>query len=99
MDPLSNAIFSKDGVIRIECSECRFNYTVLNNSQSFNITDNQDIKFSYVSDIDLKTTINAKKQQKVRLIVFDAYGRMISNELSALESGAYKINNFKITIK
>lgn len=99
MDPLSNVIFSKDGVIRIECSECQFNYTVLNNSQSFNVTDNQDIKFSYVSDVDLKTTINAKKEQKVRLIVFDAYGRMISNELSALESGAYKINNFKITIK
>lgn len=99
LDPLSSVVFSKNGIIRVECADCHFNYTVLKDSQSFDITDNQDIKFSYFSDIDLRTTINTKEQQVVRLVVFDAYGRIISNELSALEKGAYKINNFKISIK
>lgn len=99
MDPLSNVVFAKDGLIRVECVDCQLNYTLLNDSKSFSIRDNQDITFSYVSDVELKTTINVEKEQNIRLVVFDSYGRMVSNELSTLNQGAHKISNFKISLK
>ncbi|MBB6501904.1 hypothetical protein [Pedobacter cryoconitis] len=99
LDPLSNVLFSKAGVIRVECADCVLNYTVLKDNYAVDIINNEDVKFSYISDFELKTTINAQKQQTIRLVVFDAYGRLISNELSTLDPGEVKTDSFKIQIK
>jgi len=99
LDPLSNVLFSKAGIIRVECADCVLNYTVLKDNYAVDIVNNEDVKFNYTSDFELKTTINAQKQQTIRLIVFDSYGRLISNELSTLDSGEIKTDSFKIQIK
>jgi hypothetical protein len=98
LDPLSNVIFSKDGLIRVECADCSLNYSVLNHNFDVPVKNSTDIKFSYVSDFELKTSISANKKQNIRLVVFDAYGRIISNELTAVDQGVSKIDKFNIKI-
>jgi len=98
MDPLSNVVFSKNGVIRVECADCALNYSVQKDSYDVNVTESEDIKFTYVSDVKLTTTINSKKKQNIRLAVFDAYGRIVSNELTSFDQGDSKIATFNIKI-
>lgn len=98
LDPLSNVIFSKNGIIRVECSDCAINYTVLKDNYKVSVKNTEDIKFSYVSDFELRTVINANKKQEIRLAVFDAYGRIISNKLISLDKGEYSIETFTIKI-
>lgn len=98
LDPLSYVVFSKKGVIRVECSDCTLHYTVLDNNYEVHIKNTEDINFSYVSDFELKTTINSSKKQEIRLAVFDAYGRIISNQLTSYNKGDYKVDTFKIKI-
>jgi len=99
LDPLSNVLFSKDGIIRVECADCKLNYTVLHDNYAVDIMNSEDIKFSYISDFELKTTINSKKQQTIRLLVIDSYGRTISNQLTSINPGAPKTDSFKIKIQ
>ncbi|MBB5634619.1 hypothetical protein HDF26_002708 [Pedobacter cryoconitis] len=98
-DSLSNVVFSKDGVIRVECSDCLLKYTVLQDNYAVDVKNSSDIKFSYVSDFELKTTINSAKPQTIRLVVIDSYGRLISNQLTAIDPGAPKTDSFKIKIQ
>lgn len=98
LDPLSNVVFSKNGVIRIECADCSLNYSVLKDTYAVAVKNSTDIKFTYVSDFELTTTISSNKKQNIRLAVFDAYGRMISNELTAYDQGDFKIDKFTIKI-
>lgn len=98
-DPLSNVVFSKNGVIRIECADCKLEYTVLDNNFAIDIKNSKDVQFSYVSDFELKTNINSKTEQNIRLAVFDSYGRIVSNELASFKPGEYKADTFKIRIK
>ena len=98
LDPLSNVVFSKNGIIRVECSDCDLNYTVLDNNYAVQIKNSKDINFTYVSDFELKTTINSNKKQEIRLAVFDAYGRIVSNKLISFDKGDYKVDTFKIRI-
>lgn len=99
LDPLSNVLFTKDGVIRVECADCMLNYTVINDQYKVGIKNSEDVKFSYVSDFELKTTIQSPKKQMIRLIVIDSYGRTVSNELTAVDAGAPKNDSFKIKIQ
>lgn len=99
LDPLSNVLFAKDGVIRVECADCMLNYTVINDQYKVGIKNSEDVKFSYVSDFELKTTIQSPKKQMIRLIVIDSYGRTVSNELTAIDAGAPKTDSFKIKIQ
>ncbi|AMP99474.1 hypothetical protein AY601_2585 [Pedobacter cryoconitis] len=99
LDPLSNVLFTKDGVIRVECADCMLNYTVINDKYAVGIKNSEDVKFSYVSDFELKTTIQSPKKQMIRLIVMDSYGRTVSNELTAIDPGAPKTDSFKIKIQ
>lgn len=96
LDPLSNVIFPKNGVIRVECTECLLNYTVLKDNYSVDIKNSEDITFSYLSDFELKTIINSNKKQNIRLAVFDSYGRMVSNHLTSFNEGDNKAETFKI---
>lgn len=99
LDPLSNVLFTKDGVIRVECTDCLLNYTVADNNYAVAVKNSEDVKFSYLSDFELKTTINSKKRQTIRLLVLDSYGRTVSNQLTAVDPGAPKNDSFKIKIK
>lgn len=98
LDPLSNVVFSKNGMIRVECADCSLNYSVLKDTYAVDVKNSEDIKFTYVSDFELKTTINSNKKQNIRLAVFDSYGRMVSNELTSYDKGAFKIDTFNIKI-
>ncbi|WP_442590989.1 hypothetical protein ACSBL2_07130 [Pedobacter sp. AW31-3R] len=96
MDPLSTVLFPKDGIIRIECSDCSLTYTVLKDNYAINVANSEDIKFSYVSSFELKTSVNSKTKQNIRLAIFDSRGRIVSNELSTVEEGTSKVNTFSI---
>ncbi|MDO7744009.1 MAG: hypothetical protein MUP99_09555 [Pedobacter sp.] len=98
LDPLSNVVFPKNGVIRVECTDCALTYTILKDNFAVDVKNSEDVKFSYVSDFELKTSINSKKKQNIRLAVFDSYGRMVSNELSSIEQGVSKIDSFNIKV-
>lgn len=98
LDPLANVVFSKNGMIRVECADCSLNYSVLKDNYAVAVKSSTDIKFTYVSDFELKTTISSNKKQNIRLAVFDAYGRMISNELTSYDQGDFKIGTFNIKI-
>lgn len=98
MDPLSNVVFSKNGVIRVECVDCALSYTVLKDNYAVAVKNSEEVKFSYVSDFELKTTINATKKQAIRLAVFDAYGRIVSNQLTTVDPGDQKSDTFSIRI-
>lgn len=98
LDPLAYVIFPKNGIIRVECADCSLNYTVLNTNYTVQVKNSQDITFSYISDFELKTTIDTQKKQVVRLTVFDSYGRIITNELQTLNPGDNKTDYFKIKI-
>jgi len=97
LDPLSNVIFTKNGVIRVECTDCLLNYTVLKDNYTVDVKNSEDISFFYLSDFELKTIINSNKKQNIRLAVFDAYGRMVSNHLSAFDAGDNKAETFRIS--
>jgi hypothetical protein len=98
MDPLSNVVFSKNGVIRVECVDCALSYTVLKDNYAVTVKNSEEIKFSYVSDFELKTTINTTKKQAIRLAVFDAYGRIVSNQLTTVDPGEQQTDTFSIKI-
>lgn len=99
LDPLSNVVFSKDGVIRVECADCKLEYTVLDNNYAVNVKNSEDVKFTYVSDFELRTNINSNTKQDIRLAVIDSYGRIVSNQLTSFNPGELKTSTFKIKLK
>lgn len=99
LDPLSNVVFSKDGVIRVECEDCKLEYTVLDNNYAVNVKNSEDVKFTYVSDFELRTNINSNTKQDIRLAVIDSYGRIVSNQLTSFNPGELKTSTFKIKLK
>lgn len=99
IDPLGYVILPKQGIIRIECAACSLNYIILNTDYTIEVKNSQDISFSYISNFELKTTINSPKKQSVRLTIFDAYGRIISNELNRLDAGDRQTDSFKIKLE
>ena len=98
LDPLSDVVFPKDGLIRVECTDCSLTYTVLKDNFAVNVANSEDVKFTYLSSFELKTSINSKTKQTIRLAVFDSYGRIISNELATVEQGDAKVNTFSIKV-
>lgn len=98
LDPLSEVVLPKDGMIRVECADCSLTYTVLKDNFAVKVTNSEDVKFTYVSSFELKTSINSKTKQTIRLAVFDSYGRIISNELATIDQGDAKVDTFKIKV-
>ena len=98
LDPLSDVVLPKDGIIRVECTDCALTYSVLKDNFAVNVTNTEDVKFTYVSNFELKTSINSKTKQTIRLAVFDSYGRIISNELAIVNQGDAKVNTFSIKV-
>lgn len=98
IDPLTNVVFAKSGIIRVECSSCSVTYSVLDDNYTINVINSKDIVFDYVSDFKLKTSITASTKQNIRLAVFDSYGRQISNELNTYDPGQDQMDTFSIEI-
>jgi len=96
-DPLSGVVFNKEGVLRIECNQCTINYTIYDQKFNANIdSGSKDLSFSYLDDVQLKTQLLSKEDQKVRIVIIDASGRIISNELKDLNQGQVQENTFNI---
>ncbi|HWW37651.1 hypothetical protein [Pedobacter sp.] len=96
-DPLSEVVFNKEGVLRVECNQCVINYTIYDQKYQANIdSGSKDLSFSYLDDAQLKTQLLSKEDQKVRMVIIDASGRIISNELKDLNQGQIQENTFNI---
>jgi hypothetical protein len=96
-DPLSGVVFNKEGVLRVECNQCTINYTIYDQKFNANIdSGSKDLSFSYLDDVQLKTQLLSKEDQKVRIVIIDASGRIISNELKDLNQGQVQENTFNI---
>lgn len=100
MDNLSNVILKREGLLRVECNDCEVNYQVY--TKEFNVgidKGSNDISFFYAGDFDLKTEVLSKKQQKIRLVVIDSFGRIVSNELNDWNAGETRKRTFEISVK
>lgn len=100
LDNLSNVILKREGLLRVECNKCEINYQVYNKEYKVGIdSGSNDISFFYSGDFDLKTQLVSKENQKIRLVVIDAFGRVISNELNSWAQGEVRAKTFVINIK
>lgn len=100
LDNLSNVILKREGLLRVECHDCEINYQV--NSKAYNVEidkGSNDIAFFYSGDFDLKTEVVSKANQKIRLLVMDSFGRVISNELNTWSAGEVRKQTFMINVK
>ena len=100
LDNLSNVILKREGLLRVECNDCEVNYQV--NSKAYNVEidkGSNDIAFFYSGDFDLKTEVVSKANQKIRLLVMDSFGRVISNELNTWSAGEVRKQTFMINVK
>ena len=100
LDNLSNVILKREGLLRVECNNCEVNYEV--NSKAYNVEidkGSNDIAFFYAGDFDLKTEVVSKTNQKIRLLVIDSFGRVISNELNTWSEGEVRKQTFMINVK
>lgn len=97
---LSNVVLNNKGILRVECTDCQISYSVQNKDYNVSIKDgSEDIPFFYVSDFNLKTQLKSLENQGIRLMVIDSYGRVVSNELSALLRGEVREGSFRINAK
>ena len=100
LDNLSNVILKREGLLRVECHDCEINYQI--NSKAYNVEidkGSNDIAFFYSGDFDLKTEVVSKANQKIRLLVVDSFGRVISNELNTWSAGEVRKQTFMINVK
>lgn len=100
LDNLSNVILKREGLLRVECNDCEVNYQV--NSKAYNVgidEGSNDIAFFYSGDFDLKTEVVSNTNQKIRLLVIDSFGRVISNELNTWSEGEVRKQTFAINVK
>jgi hypothetical protein len=96
-DPLSGVIFNKEGVLRVECNQCVISYTI--SDQKFNTVINsgsKDLSFTYLDGAQLKTQLLSKEDQTIRMMVIDASGKVVSNELKDLNQGQIQEDTFNI---
>lgn len=99
MDNLSNVILKREGLLRIECKNCELNYQV--NDKDYKVAvegGSNDVTFSYSGDFGLKTQLVSKEDQPIRLLVMDAFGRVVSNELNNWSKGEVRNRTFNINI-
>ncbi|RQO69634.1 hypothetical protein DBR43_16310 [Pedobacter sp. KBW06] len=100
LDNLSNVILKREGLLRVECSDCEVNYQVYSKAYNVEIDKgSNDIAFFYSGDFDLKTEVVSKANQKIRLLVIDSFGRVISNELNTWAEGEVRKQTFMINVK
>ncbi|NQX38569.1 hypothetical protein SAMN05421820_101598 [Pedobacter steynii] len=100
LDNLSNVILKREGLLRVECNNCEINYQVY--SKAYNVEigkGSNDIAFFYSGDFDLKTEVVSKANQKIRLLVIDSFGRVVSNELNTWSEGEVRKQTFMINVK
>lgn len=100
MDGFSPAIAKQEGVLRIECNKCVVNYKVNFKKYSVKIDKgSNDIAFFYSRDFNLITEVVSKEEQKIRVLVMDSFGRVVSNQLKKWNEGESHTQTFLINIK
>ncbi len=100
LDSLSQVILKREGLLRVECNKCEVNYQINNKEYSVGIDKgSNDMAFYYSGDVDLKTEVVSKEDQKIRVLVMDSFGRIVSNELNKWTEGESRKQTFVINIK
>lgn len=100
LDSLDHVILKREGLLRVECSNCEVSYQV--NSKDFKVGIDQgsnDMAFYYSGDFALVTEVLSKEEQKIRVLVVDSFGRVVSNELNKWSAGERRKKTFEINIK
>ena len=99
-DNIPDTVIKDQGVLRVECSDCKINYVVENKTFNTAIKDgSNDIAFFYTAAFNLKTKLTSNVVQNIRVVVLDSYGRVVSNELISCKKGEVVDNTFAISSK
>ncbi|WP_316749071.1 hypothetical protein [Pedobacter gandavensis] len=96
----SPVVLKNAGLLRVECNKCVINYQV--NGKNYEVRvdrGSDDIAFYYANGFNLITTLLSKEEQKIRLLVMDSSGRVVSNELKDWTEGESRMQTFVIKIK
>jgi hypothetical protein len=97
VDDMTDVIVINEGLLRVECGECEIKYTINKKEFKETIKDgNVDLSFSYQRGYNLQTQIISKKEQSIRLLVLNAQGHVISNELTPCSSGEIRNSSFDL---
>lgn len=93
-------IVKQEGVLRVECANCVVNYKIDFKKYSVKIDKgSNDIAFYYSSNFNLVAEVVSKEEQKIRVLVIDAFGRVVSNQLKNWNEGESSLQTFVINIK
>ncbi|MBC8986455.1 hypothetical protein H9X96_11765 [Pedobacter sp. N36a] len=100
LDSLDHVILKREGLLRVECSKCEVTYQVNNKDFKVGIDEgSNDMPFFYSGDFALVTEVLSKEEQKIRVLVVDSFGRVVSNELNKWSAGERRRKTFEINIK
>ncbi|WP_316820126.1 hypothetical protein [Pedobacter gandavensis] len=100
LDSSSDESLRKEGLLRVECNKCVINYQVKGKNYKVRVDrGSDDIAFYYVDNFSLFTEVESKEQQKIRVLVMDAFGRVVGNELKDWTEGEIRQQTFLIKIK
>lgn len=92
-------VINREGILRVECTNCEVNYHVNNKDFSISINESNDIPFYYAADFNLKTEVVSKEDQNIRVLVIDSFGRVVSNDLSSKLKDEVSKMEFAITTR
>lgn len=99
-DNIPDTAIKDEGVLRVECSDCKINYVVENKTFNTSIKDgSNDIPFFYVAAFNLKTKLVSNVAQNIRLMILDSNGSIVSNELISCKKGEVVENTFAVGSK
>ncbi|MCX2449878.1 hypothetical protein OQX61_01225 [Pedobacter sp. PLR] len=100
LDSDAPEVLKNAGLLRVECNKCVINYQVNNKDYQVRIDrGSNDIAFFYADGFNLITKVLSKEEQKIRLLVMDSFGRVVSNELKDWTEGESRTQTFVIKIK
>lgn len=100
LDSSSTESLKQEGLLRIECNKCTVSYRVNNKDYKVRVDrGSDDIAFYYADNFNLITEVVSKEEQKIRVLVMDSFGRVVSNELKNWTEGESRRQTFVIKIK
>lgn len=88
------------GILRIECSDCKFNYTVGKKQLSIDVKEGNQDRFIYPQRASVvRTEIISHEKQMIRILAINPNGDIISNELDSFAKGEIKNKDYPMTWK
>lgn len=88
------------GILRVECKDCKFTYTINNKDSIINVLNGNEDRFLYPkrkSYID--THLQSNENQMIRILIIDPNGNIVSNILDTFKRGQTTNNKYLITYK